>query len=376
MNKLGGNLLQDAERLLREGKRLDAYPLLVEYIQHHPASARGWWMISLTVTDLKQQIDCMERVLNIDPKYTPACARLERLKGNLASQSLASPFVKSPVSDSDPIIDKRDVTPRSAPPSRRLTSSRKKNNLIMRLGILSVLACTAIGILGFMAVLMFQGGVLLSPIAKQPLQTTLTLDPVFSPEILRSPTWTPTVTLIPLPNRPAVTVIPFPTNIPLSPVPTLALKPSSIPESSIGPSTGLFAPDFTLKNISNNKVNLSDYKGHPVIIFFWATWCPYCESEMSSMQKVYTTYKDYGLVILAIDVGENAGKARTYCAKHNLTFPILNDSGKDISAKYRVSGFPTHFFVDSNRRISSIVVGITDYGNLSLQARALLNVIQ
>ena len=57
MNKLGGNLLQDAEGLLREGKRQEARPLLVEYIHHHPASARGWWMLSLAETDLNRQID-------------------------------------------------------------------------------------------------------------------------------------------------------------------------------------------------------------------------------------------------------------------------------------------------------------------------------
>ena len=126
----------------------------------------------------------------------------------------------------------------------------------------------------------------------------------------------------------------------------------------VGPSIGKFAPDFSLKNVnSGSTVSLSDYNGQPVIIFFWATWCPHCANEVSTVQSVYGEYKDKGLVVLALDVGESAAKARSYRSAHNLTFTILNDLGQAVATKYHVTAFPTHFFVASNGQISSIVVG-------------------
>ena len=85
MNDSGTSLLEQAEELLRAGKRQAALPLLAEYLQGHPNSARCWWLLSLSVTDLRQQIDCMERVLVIDPNYTPARTRLEKLEIGRAS---------------------------------------------------------------------------------------------------------------------------------------------------------------------------------------------------------------------------------------------------------------------------------------------------
>ena len=87
--------LQHAEQLLREGNKQEARTVLVEYVRSNPSSTRGWWMLSFALTDPKQQIECVERVLRLDPNYAPARARLEKLKGNINTQLSIPPFAES-----------------------------------------------------------------------------------------------------------------------------------------------------------------------------------------------------------------------------------------------------------------------------------------
>jgi peroxiredoxin len=176
------------------------------------------------------------------------------------------------------------------------------------------------------------------------------------------PTWTATITNTPFPSA---TFIPAYT-------PGLSIPNALIKQT--GPITGLFAPDFLLNDvISGNQVRLSNYNGQPVLLFFWATWCPHCANEVSSVQSVYGEYKGKGLVILAVDVGESAAKARSYRSARSLTFTMLNDSSQTVATGYRVTGFPTHFFVASNGQISSIVVGEINHASLVSRVKSLLS---
>ena len=95
--------------------------------------------------------------------------------------------------------------------------------------------------------------------------------------------------------------------------------------------------------------------------------------EMPEVQKIYQAYKNQGFVVLAVDVGESAGRARKYRDAHSLTFPILNDDNSDVSSKYHVTGFPTHFFVDPSGVIASVNVGTLNYAGLNTMVRAMLN---
>jgi peroxiredoxin len=134
------------------------------------------------------------------------------------------------------------------------------------------------------------------------------------------------------------------------------------------------APDFTLKNVdTGGRESLSLHQGKPVVILFWATWCTYCGSEMPSVQKIYDTYKDQGLIVMAVDVGESTSKARNYRNSHSLTFSVLSDSGSDVARKYGVTGYPTHYFINANGRISSVVVGMLQYINLDINVKSILN---
>lgn len=355
--------LQHAEQLLREGRKQEARTVLVEYVRGRPSSTRGWWMLSFALTDPKQQIECVERVLRLDPNYTPAHARLEKLKGNVFVQPSVSPFVESAPLQSTIASSQPSKQNIQLSALQKTIPHKKTNNLVLQYAVLAIMGCVAMGVLGFAAVMIVQGR------SSVPLQSAPMAQPTAITPLSLPPTWTPpaTATLI-------ATQTLLPTNTALATSTVFVLPTISIPKSQIAPIKGSYAPDFSLTNVNGNqKVKLSNYGGKAVIIFFWATWCQYCKAEMSSMQTVYQAYENQGLVVLAVDVGENAALARKYRDAHSLTFPILNDADGNVSSKYRVTAFPTHFFVNQSGIVSSINIGSLDYLGLNTRIRAMLN---
>ncbi|MFQ5855597.1 MAG: TlpA family protein disulfide reductase [Anaerolineae bacterium] len=145
----------------------------------------------------------------------------------------------------------------------------------------------------------------------------------------------------------------------------IRVQPRVIPQSqpgssadvtmSIGrtPTVGDPAPDFTLKNLEGEEVSLSDFKGRPVLINFWATWCPPCRFEMPAIQKMYAKYQDEGFVVLAVDVEESISAVKRYIEQGGYTFTVLLDYKGEVSnGPYRVRAFPTSYFVDRESKIA------------------------
>ncbi|HSH03324.1 MAG TPA: TlpA disulfide reductase family protein [Anaerolineae bacterium] len=126
--------------------------------------------------------------------------------------------------------------------------------------------------------------------------------------------------------------------------------------------TGNPAPDFTLPNHQGQPINLSDYRGQPVIINFWATWCAPCRLEMPTFQAAYEKHQADGLVILAINRAESPATINNYLATdfdNALTFPILLDEDETVTTRYQVAQFmPTTFFVDAEGNITQIHRGL------------------
>ncbi len=117
------------------------------------------------------------------------------------------------------------------------------------------------------------------------------------------------------------------------------------------------APDFRVTTLDGQILQLSDFRGRPVWITFWATWCPPCRAENPDIQAVYEANRDQGLVIIALSIGEDADTVRSYVARTGLTYTIGLDQGTDIAAQYRIVGIPTHFFVDRDGIIRDWRIG-------------------
>ncbi len=122
--------------------------------------------------------------------------------------------------------------------------------------------------------------------------------------------------------------------------------------------TGIAAPDFTLKDVDGQSVDLKSYRGKVVLVDFWATWCPPCQEEMPQLEKMHRELREKGLVVLGLDVGESAETVRDFAREHHYTFTLLLGAEPEIAAKYHVDGYPTVFMVDRAGKIAGRFSGV------------------
>lgn len=120
---------------------------------------------------------------------------------------------------------------------------------------------------------------------------------------------------------------------------------------------GDLAPDFVLTDLNGEKHRLSDYRGQGVFLNFWGTWCKPCEKEMPYMENQYKIYKDQGVQILAVNVGEPVFSVSKFVEKYGLSFPVVIDKGNQVLNAYGVDPLPTTFLVDKEGKIVEIITG-------------------
>ncbi|BAO44250.1 TlpA family protein disulfide reductase [Thiolapillus brandeum] len=118
------------------------------------------------------------------------------------------------------------------------------------------------------------------------------------------------------------------------------------------------APDFSLKDIDGDSYHFSELKGKVVIVNFWATWCPPCRAEMPSMQRAWEQLREEGVMMLAVDVGEDEDAIFEFTASYPVEFPILLDTDSSVSEAWKVQGLPTTFVIDQwGRKVYRAVGG-------------------
>lgn len=134
---------------------------------------------------------------------------------------------------------------------------------------------------------------------------------------------------------------------------------SSLPVAAAGPLVGDPAPDFELVEAgTGNKLRLSDFRGQPVLVNFWATWCAPCRTEMPALEKAATTYRNAGLQVLAVNFGESQAAVLAFAGELGLQLPLLLDSDGAVQATYRVPGYPSSYFIDRQGRVAAVHLGI------------------
>ena len=104
------------------------------------------------------------------------------------------------------------------------------------------------------------------------------------------------------------------------------------------------APDFTLRNLKGNQVSLSDFRGQPVILNFWATWCSPCRVEIPHLETLYKKYKDQGLVVIGMNTETDYMKVKQF-ATPRISYTVLLDGGTQAQG-YDVSGIPCTYYID------------------------------
>ncbi len=119
------------------------------------------------------------------------------------------------------------------------------------------------------------------------------------------------------------------------------------------------APDFQLENLDGETVTLSQLRGSPVMVNFWATWCSHCRDEVPYIQEVYEGWigKSPSVVILTISVRESQETVRQFMDDNSLSFPVLLDGDGKVSIRYDVAAIPASFFIDKNGIIQATKLG-------------------
>lgn len=132
------------------------------------------------------------------------------------------------------------------------------------------------------------------------------------------------------------------------------LKAEPVSKTESRPEVGFPAPDFALTDLDGNPVRLSELRGQPVFINFWATWCPPCREEMPEIQKVYEE-KGEKVKFLAINLTgteKSTDSVRRFLSSNGYTFPVLLDQDGSAAQRYLVRAIPTSFFVNAQGVVS------------------------
>lgn len=115
------------------------------------------------------------------------------------------------------------------------------------------------------------------------------------------------------------------------------------------------APDFQLPDLDGKEVNLSDFKGKPVLLNFWAGWCRPCVEEMPYLQQVYEEWPE--LVVLTVNLGDSPSTVNRFMQSHQLSLPVLLDTKQSLAQKYNVVSIPTTFFIDKDGIVRAKIIG-------------------
>jgi peroxiredoxin len=120
---------------------------------------------------------------------------------------------------------------------------------------------------------------------------------------------------------------------------------------------GTAAPDLALRDLQGNLHRLSDYRGRPVMLHFWATWCGVCRQEFGALNALDGDSGDAVLLAVAED-GDDAAALRRFVDERGLTYPVLRGSD-EVARQWGITVFPTTFYLDRQGRIVTHQMGMT-----------------
>jgi cytochrome c biogenesis protein CcmG/thiol:disulfide interchange protein DsbE len=141
------------------------------------------------------------------------------------------------------------------------------------------------------------------------------------------------------------------------------------------------APDFTLDVVANGDslggdaqvARLSDFKGKPVLLDFWATWCEPCRVEAPIVDRVSRRMRDKGLVVLGVNEDQpDQGDPAAFAQHEGLSYPIVRDPDGDTLRKYGGAYLPTLVVVSSKGTITAVRTGPTSDSELERLVRQAL----
>ncbi len=131
----------------------------------------------------------------------------------------------------------------------------------------------------------------------------------------------------------------------------LPLLAAALLATFVSTGRGAEGPDFTLASPGGETVTLSRFAGKkPVLLVFWATWCPYCNAAVPAINDIQSRLANR-VEILALDFMESGEKVKAFVNKKKVTYPVLLDRDGKVARRYGVRGIPTYVLLDGKGRI-------------------------
>ena len=133
------------------------------------------------------------------------------------------------------------------------------------------------------------------------------------------------------------------------------------------------APEFSIPLLGGGEFRSADHRGSPMIINFWASWCPPCRQESPGFERVWQKYQDQGIQIVGVDIQDTEEDALGYVREFGLSFPNGRDTDGKITVEYGVIGLPVTFFISADGVVEGRWVGALPEDRLESWTQALLS---
>ncbi len=127
--------------------------------------------------------------------------------------------------------------------------------------------------------------------------------------------------------------------------------------------SGITAPSLAGPSLEGQPMALSNYRGKPVLVHFWATWCPICRLQDGGVASIAQRYP----VISVATTSGSAGEIQTYLESEGLDMPVMLDESGDLARRWGVRGVPTSFVIDSQGNIDYATTGYSTELGLRLR---------
>ena len=132
---------------------------------------------------------------------------------------------------------------------------------------------------------------------------------------------------------------------------------SVAPGARVGTDPGAIAPAFTTAAYNGAPISLDRFRGHPIVLNFWASWCPPCRAEMPALEAAYRKYAGRGVIVIGIDGATDTWEAsRSFLAARGVTYPVGRDDRGQVAQSYHVAALPTTIFIKADGRVAGVAL--------------------